>query len=274
MQPNGVLRGDIWAHSKLKISGKPGSDLVPFHKLTQWLTYSIIDTVDRYLGLKVTGVNALTALAEYRNGGLLLDTGAIVLKNDAWFSQEVNVGTELGDSYLDAGFVGFSDGSQLDLEKPASYRHGDVFCVVPIINTKVNQGVPKTGQYDFWAVGKNCCSTPPKVFRCGDYHDPATRSGLREITLEDREFYLHAVQQAMSTYDISSQYPMFFHWVKDPVEIANSYSIEGNREWRICLIGYICVNTLIIGIALVFFGRIGYLKRAYENASRSAEDDE
>jgi hypothetical protein len=95
MQPNGVLRGDIWAHSKLKVSGKPGSDLVPFHKLTQWLTYSIIDTLDCYLGLKVTGVSALTALAEYRNGGLLLDTGAIMLKDPAWLSQEVNVGTEL-----------------------------------------------------------------------------------------------------------------------------------------------------------------------------------
>jgi hypothetical protein len=95
MQPNGVLRGDVWAHSKLKVSGKPGSDLVPFHKLTQWLAYSIIDAIDRYLDLKVTGVTGLTALAEYRNGGLLLDTGAIVLKNNSWLSQEVNVGTEL-----------------------------------------------------------------------------------------------------------------------------------------------------------------------------------
>lgn len=186
----------------------------------------------------------------------------------------VNVASELGDSYLDAGFVGFSDGSQLDFEKPGSYRHGDVFCVVPIINTKVNQGVPKTGQYDFWAVGKNCCNTPPKVFRCGDYHDPATRSGLREINLQDRQYYLHAVQQAMSTYEISSQYPMFFQWVKDPVEIANAFAIEGLQWYRICLFGYIVVNTLIVGIALVFFGRLGYLKRAYEDAQKNHIADE
>merc|ERR1711907_315492 len=62
MQPNGVLRGDIWAHSKLKVDGKPGSDLVPFHKLTQWLVYSLIEAFDCTLGLHVTGVSALTAL--------------------------------------------------------------------------------------------------------------------------------------------------------------------------------------------------------------------
>merc|ERR1719188_2524103 len=95
LQPNGVLRGDVWAHSQLKVDGKPGSDLVPFHKLTQWLVYSLIDTLDLTLGLKVTHQEAMTCLAEYRNGGLLLDTGVIVLKDPGWLSQEVNVGTEL-----------------------------------------------------------------------------------------------------------------------------------------------------------------------------------
>lgn len=95
LQPNGILRGDVWAHSALSITGKPGSDLVPFHKLTQWLVYSLIDTLDLTLGLRVTGVDALTALSEYRNGGLLVDTGVIKLRDSAWLDQEVNVGTEL-----------------------------------------------------------------------------------------------------------------------------------------------------------------------------------
>jgi GTP cyclohydrolase II len=95
LQPNGILRGDIWTHSALQVTGKPGSDLVPFHKLTQWLVYSLIDAVDMAMGLKVTGVGALTCLAEYRNGGLLIDTGVICLKDQSWLTQEVNVGTEL-----------------------------------------------------------------------------------------------------------------------------------------------------------------------------------
>lgn len=94
LQPNGIIRGDVWTHSLLKTSA-PGSDLVPFHKLTQWLVYSLIDAMHQVLGLEVTGVAAMTALPEYRNGGLLVDTGVICLKDPSWLSQEVNVGTEL-----------------------------------------------------------------------------------------------------------------------------------------------------------------------------------
>lgn len=95
LQPNGVLRGDVWTHSKLSVRGKPGSELVPFHKLTQWLIYSIIDAVGMALDLKVSHQEALTGLAEYRNAGLLLDTGALKLKDANWMNQEVNVGSEL-----------------------------------------------------------------------------------------------------------------------------------------------------------------------------------
>jgi len=94
LQPNGIIRGDIWTHGLLKTEN-PGSDLVPFHKLTQWLVYSIIDSIQLVLGLEVTGMEAMTSLAEYRNGGLLIDTGAIKVNDPAWLSQEVNVGTEL-----------------------------------------------------------------------------------------------------------------------------------------------------------------------------------
>jgi len=94
LQPNGIIRGDVWTHSALKTDA-PGSDLVPFHKLTQWLTYSLIDALQHVLKLEVTGLDALTGLPEYRNGGLLIDCGAIKLKDPVWLSQEVNVGTEL-----------------------------------------------------------------------------------------------------------------------------------------------------------------------------------
>ena len=49
---------------------------MPFHKLTQWLTYSLIEPLET-AGLAVEGLHELTALAEYRNGGLLVDLGVI-----------------------------------------------------------------------------------------------------------------------------------------------------------------------------------------------------
>ena len=49
----GGQSGDIWYHSKLTIPGKPGSELASFHKLTQWLLYSIIEVIETGLGIKV-----------------------------------------------------------------------------------------------------------------------------------------------------------------------------------------------------------------------------
>jgi len=96
LQANGILSGDVWMHSKLAGNGDtPGLDLVPFHKLTQWLVYSLIDVLEAHIGVKTSGQNNLTALSEYRNGGLFIDTGVIQLKDSQWLSAEVNVGTEL-----------------------------------------------------------------------------------------------------------------------------------------------------------------------------------
>jgi hypothetical protein len=70
--------GDTWAHPRAGGTG-PGAGLVPFHKLAQWLTYSLIEPLD-HLGVVVTDVHELTGLAEYRNGGALIDLGLVVLR--------------------------------------------------------------------------------------------------------------------------------------------------------------------------------------------------
>ena len=79
----GVNLGDVWPHPQLPDTG-PGSNLVPFHKLSQWLTYSLLEPLQD-LGLTITDLDQLTGLAEYRNGGLFVDTGVLSLKNSADF---------------------------------------------------------------------------------------------------------------------------------------------------------------------------------------------
>ncbi|MGE3263030.1 MAG: URC4/urg3 family protein [Bacteriovoracia bacterium] len=74
---NGTNLGDVWRHSAL---GEGIEALVPFHKLSQWMTYSLIEPIEE-AGLKVTGVENLTGLAEYRNGGLFIDSGLISFRN-------------------------------------------------------------------------------------------------------------------------------------------------------------------------------------------------
>jgi hypothetical protein len=69
---DGVNLGDAWKHSKY--------GLIAFHKLSQWMTYSLVEPLEE-AGITVTGVEGLTGLPEYRNGGLLLDSGVISFKN-------------------------------------------------------------------------------------------------------------------------------------------------------------------------------------------------
>lgn len=78
--------GDIWKHDGLA-DEKPISALVPFHKLSQWMTYSLIEPIEE-AGFKVSGVEKLTGLAEYRNGGLMVDAGLISLKDSALYSEK------------------------------------------------------------------------------------------------------------------------------------------------------------------------------------------
>jgi hypothetical protein len=70
-----VNLGDVWHYSPF---GDAPQSLISFHKLSQWLTYSIIETL-QVNGIEVTKVNDLTGLAEYRNGGLFVDAGVITL---------------------------------------------------------------------------------------------------------------------------------------------------------------------------------------------------
>jgi GTP cyclohydrolase II len=92
----GLRRGDVWIHSKIKNPQEPGSDLVPFHKLSQWLTYSLVDVIESAgLGVKFTDMNDMTALAEYRNGGLLVDLGVLRLRDPRMHTFGVHVGSEL-----------------------------------------------------------------------------------------------------------------------------------------------------------------------------------
>ncbi len=71
----GVNLGDVWQHSQLA-GETPAAKLVPFHKLSQWLTYSLLEPLQE-LGIEITHLEEMTGLPEYRNGGLCLDLGLL-----------------------------------------------------------------------------------------------------------------------------------------------------------------------------------------------------
>lgn len=89
----GVALGDAWPHPRAGGSGV-SAGYVPFHKLSQWLAYSLFEPFER-AGHRVVDRDALTALPEYRNGGLLLDTGILALRDPADATRRHAVGSEL-----------------------------------------------------------------------------------------------------------------------------------------------------------------------------------
>ncbi|KAM5349775.1 hypothetical protein ACJ41O_006280 [Fusarium nematophilum] len=81
--------GDAWplqvlaAQSKTDGNESPRHTIQPFHKLTQWLGYSLMVPFVRLLGVQWTNAELGTGLPEYRNGGLFVDLGVLVLKEQA-----------------------------------------------------------------------------------------------------------------------------------------------------------------------------------------------
>jgi hypothetical protein len=82
----GVNLGDVWTHSKV---GR-----VPFHKLSQWLTYSLLEPLE-WAGVSITGLGELTGLAEYRNGGLFVDGGVLLPKHPGVLRDEHEVSSDV-----------------------------------------------------------------------------------------------------------------------------------------------------------------------------------
>ncbi|MCJ1473613.1 hypothetical protein MMC13_002264 [Lambiella insularis] len=79
----GTPLGDAWPCRSMPHSppAQPWETIVPFHKLTQWLAYSLMTPMSKLMHIHFAGADLLTGLPEYRNGGLLVDTGLLTLKD-------------------------------------------------------------------------------------------------------------------------------------------------------------------------------------------------
>jgi len=77
---HGTSLGDAWPCTTMPQKGELWETIVPFHKLTQWLTYSVMQPMESILKIRFAGTELLTGLPEYRNGGLFVDMGVLTLK--------------------------------------------------------------------------------------------------------------------------------------------------------------------------------------------------
>jgi hypothetical protein len=90
---DGVPLGDCWRHPAIR-RDDASDGLVPLHKLSQWLSYSLIEPLQE-AGVEVVEIDGLTGLAEYRNGGLFIDAGVLVPTDPRDAEREHQVGAPL-----------------------------------------------------------------------------------------------------------------------------------------------------------------------------------
>jgi Protein of unknown function (DUF1688) len=89
----GIALGDCWKHPALTTADAT-SGLMPLHKLSQWLAYSLIEPLQT-AGINVTNIDGLTGLAEYRNGGLFVDIGVLAFRDTEAAQQQHEVASVL-----------------------------------------------------------------------------------------------------------------------------------------------------------------------------------
>ncbi|EAW15316.1 URC4/urg3 family protein [Aspergillus clavatus NRRL 1] len=93
--------GDAWPLQVLAADATARADtakcahIQPFHKLTQWLAYSLTVPFERLLGATWANIERGTGLPEYRNGGLFVDLGVLTLKPEAAERGRANSGERL-----------------------------------------------------------------------------------------------------------------------------------------------------------------------------------
>jgi hypothetical protein len=93
VQVGGQSMGDVWRHSKIGGIGE-SKGIIPFHRSAQWMVYSLIEPLSEF-GINVLNMEALTGLADYRNGGLFIDGGVLAPKDPAALGVAHVVSSEL-----------------------------------------------------------------------------------------------------------------------------------------------------------------------------------
>jgi len=180
---------------------------------------------------------------------------------------QLDVSKELGQNVMDAGIVYFADGVKIDAQRSWHFKQDTVYCVAPIIKGEAGSAMPETASFDFWAVGKDCCSMSSSDFRCGSYNNPNARSAMRMLGEQDRHFYRLAVEQAEAMYDgVIAAHPLFFEWSQDPLAVVNSWNAKAFTSFIMCTLAAFVVALLGVSCASCKFAWIGRAESVYGEA--------
>jgi len=154
----------------------------------------------------------------------------------------------LGQQFMDAGQIEFVAGSHLDLRKSYGFKNGHTYCIAPIVAPKFQGSSKNMDNYDFWAVGLDCCSGHTNDFHCGAYASTKANKGLRLMRDDDRNFYRLAVKEATASFGLTANYPIFMYWMEDPEAEIQAHFDHGMFDfiWSIVIFNIFAFLAVII----------------------------
>jgi len=161
----------------------------------------------------------------------------------------VNPAESKGNQLMDAGRIHFIPDAKLDISHSMGFRNLDTYCVAPITTGEQDN-------YDFWAVGLNCCSGHVADFHCGEFNNPTAHSGLRLMRDDLRSYFRLAVQQAEAAYNIHANHPIFFYWMQDPATEISAYESAAYTNWMVGVFVALGVQLLLVVVATVAFAKL------------------
>lgn len=169
----------------------------------------------------------------------------------------VDPSTVSGNRLMDGARLTFVPEARVDTTKWVGFKNIDTYCVAPI-----TVGNSTLDNYDFWAVGLNCCngdpdqtgiaSTAATAFHCGEYNSPNAHSGLRLMREDLRAYFRLAVQDAEATHGIKATHPMFYSWMENPTTEILSYQHAGARTWLTGVGAHFVLQLSLVIAALTF----------------------
>jgi len=178
------------------------------------------------------------------------------------FYPDVDPAAASGQMFMDAGRMVFAPNSHLDLTKSIGFKQENVYCVAPVskalpgaVNGSHRRSLQALENYDFWAVGMNCCSGNSPDFKCAHFNDAKASGGLRLMDDDQRPFFRLAVQQAEATYKIKAAHPIFIHWSPDPLGASQAGQKQGVQRYLQGILTFLSVQCFLVAAATLIFAK-------------------
>lgn len=203
-----------------------------------WISFVVVMVVVNFVfGYLVGEYNFFTNMLPYYD----------VISLNSYKNVDVSLDDINGNVLMDAGRVEFFvEGTQVDLARGNAFVASHTYCVAPIV-----RGSTMTN-FDFWAVGLDCCEKDSSVWSCPETSVPAARGALRVMSATMRPYFHLAVEQAMSVHNITGKNPLFFFWVGDPRSELEAWKANGM---------YVFLVSVIISFLVAIASPAAYAKR-------------